>query len=275
VQVKGQSADYEQINESLSMTHPLWSDVRNSVSITSGVRNVLIDSDAVLPETGQIIPNELWSANLGLRYAHEFDNGWLGSGGLSVGSASDHPFASIREMNVGTNFMLRVPSGESNAWIFSLMYSPLGELNFPIPGVAYSWNPSPEFHANIGIPFQINWRPTDDWQFQASYMLLRTIHVKSTYRFSHAISAFAAYDWSNESYILLDRPEENDRFFIYDQRVSMGLQLAVIDNWTSSLSAGYIFDRYFFEGTSFSSANGNQVDLGAGPFASLNLGVRY
>ena len=35
------------------------------------------------------------------------------------------------------------------------------------------------------------------------------------------LRAFAAYDWSNESYILLDSQNANDRFFIYDQRVSL------------------------------------------------------
>ena len=74
----------------------------------------------------------------------------------------------------------------------------------------------------------VTWRPTDDWQFQASYMLIHTIHLKAHYRFTDRLSAFAAYDWSNEAYILLDRPEENDRFFIYDQRVSMGLQASFL-----------------------------------------------
>ena len=58
----------------------------------------------------------------------------------------------------------------------------MGELNFPVPGVAFSWNPSPQFHANIGLPLMVMWRPTDDWQFQASYMLIRTIHIKAQYR---------------------------------------------------------------------------------------------
>ena len=199
----------------------------------------------------------------------------MASGGLSIGSASDYPFATIREMNVGVNSMLRVPQGDHNAWIFSLSYAPTSELNFPIPGVAFSYNPSPQFHANIGVPFQMMWRPTDDWQFQASYMLIRTIHVKAQYRIAQCLSAVAAYDWSNEAYSLLDRPDLDDRFFIYDQRASMGLQLAVATNVTASLSAGFVFDRFMYEGQSFSPDNSNAINLGAGPFTSLNLGARF
>jgi hypothetical protein len=106
-------------------------------------------------------------------------------------------------------------------------------------------------------------------------MLIHTIHVKAQYRFAEGWHLFAAYDWSNEAYSLLDRPEDNDRFFIYDQRVSLGVQTALFRRWTASISGGYIFDRYLFEGTSFSASGSNRIDLGNGPFASLNLGVRY
>ena len=144
-----------------------------------------------------------------------------------------------------------------------------------MPGVAFSWNPSPQFHANIGLPLMVMWRPTDDWQFQASYMLIRTIHLKAQYRLTDNLRAFAAYDWSNESYILLDSPDPNDRFFIYDQRVSLGLQAAFLRQWTASVSGGFVFDRYMFEGTSSNSSSADRVDLGNGPFAALNLGARF
>ena len=128
----------------------------------------------------------------------------------------------------------------------------------------------------IGLPFQVTWRPSEQWQFQASYMLIHTIHLKAQYRFTERLIGFAAYDWSNEAYALLDRPEENDRFFIYDQRVSMGLQARLFGKWTASLAAGFVFDRYMFEGTSlFSSGSSDRVNLGDGPFVSLNLGTRF
>jgi hypothetical protein len=258
------------LGQDLSFTHPLWVDPLNALSLSGGVRNRLIETDAVLPETGQLIPSDLWDVHLGLRYARQLDDGWITGGGVSIGSASDHPFAGIREMYVGMNAMLRIPQGEHNAWLFSLMYSPTSELNFPVPGVAFSWNPSPEFHANIGLPLQVTWRPTEDWQFQASYMLISSIRVKAPH-----LRAFAAYDYSNEAFALLDRPEENDRFFMYDQRVSMGLQASLWRHWTASLAAGYVFDRYMFQGTSFTTNNSGVVNLGDGPFASLNLGVRF
>jgi len=275
VPVHGQPGDFQMLGQDLTVTHPLWTDPCDALSITGGIRNRLIDTDASLPDSGQPVPADLWDINLGLRYARLLDNGWTAGGGVSVGSASDHPFAGLAEMNVGVNGMLRVPQGDHNAWLFSLMYSPTSQLNFPIPMVAFSWNPSPEFHANIGLPFMITWRPTEDWQFTASYMLISTIHVKAQYRLARWLSAFAAFDSSSEAYMLLDRPEENDRFFLYDQRASLGLQTLLDRHWTASLSGGYVFNRYMFEGTSFTTSSSNKVDLGDGPFVSLNLAVRY
>ncbi len=275
VPVHGQPSDFEEVGQDFSFTHPLWSDPVSLVSFSAGVNNRIIDTSAVLPGTGQPIPSDLWNIHFGLRYARELDNGWTAGGGVSFGSASDQPFASIREMNLGMNAMLRVPEGEHNAWLFTLTYSPTSELAFPVPGVAFSYNPSPEFHANIGLPFQMVWRPNEDWQFQGSYMLIHTIHLRARRRLTDRMSLFAAYDFSNEAYSLVDRPEENDRFFLYDQRVSMGLQTALFWRWTATASAGYVFDRYLFEGTSLASSASDRVDLGAGPFMMLNIGARF
>ena len=234
VPVRGQPTNFEMVGQNLSFTHPLWTDPLNAWSISGGVCNRLIETEAILPDTGQPIPSELWNVNLGLRYCRQLADGWTAGGGVSIGSASDHPFDNIGVMNVGMNAMLRIPQGENNAWVFSLMYSPTGQLNFPVPGVAYNWNPLPQFHAMIGLPSMMIWRPSEDWQIQASYMLISTIHVKAQYRLGERLSAFAAYDWSNEAYSLLDRPEADDRFFIYDQRVSIGVQMSLVRGWTAS-----------------------------------------
>ena len=99
--------------------------------LSAGVQNRSIETQAVLPDTHQPYPDELWNVNMGLTYFRRLDNDWSWGGGVNFGSASDRPFASIDEMFVGMNAFLRIPSGEHNAWMFSLMYAPMGELRFP------------------------------------------------------------------------------------------------------------------------------------------------
>ena len=124
VPVQGQATDLQMVGENLSFTHPLWKDSLNALSLTGGVRNELIQTDAILPDTGQPVPSDLWGINLGLRYSRQLDDGWITGGGVSIGSASDHPFAGIHEMYVGMNAMLRIPQGEHNAWLFTLCTRP-------------------------------------------------------------------------------------------------------------------------------------------------------
>ena len=120
VPVQGQPSQFQMVGQDLSFSHPLWRTRPNVLSLSGGVRNRLTQTDAILPDTGQPFPENLWNVHLGLRYARQLDDGWIAGGGVSIGSASDHPFASIHEMNVGMNAMLRIPQGEHNAWIFSL-----------------------------------------------------------------------------------------------------------------------------------------------------------
>jgi hypothetical protein len=142
------------LQQSFSVALPMWNDCGDVVIFSTGVRNSMFFTDAVLPDSHRPFPSELWNVNFGSLYSHRFNNGWMGGLGINFGSASDQPFHSINEMNLGFFSYLQVPvRNDRDAWRFSLMYSPVGNLNFPIPGVAYLWNPSDAFHASIGLPF--------------------------------------------------------------------------------------------------------------------------
>ena len=112
---KGQAADWGLVGQDFSVACPLWVDLPNTLMITAGVRNRLIDTDAILPDSHKPYPDELWDARVGLMYMRQLSGDRIIGGGVSVGSASDHPFASINEMNVSMNAMYRIPSGQRNA----------------------------------------------------------------------------------------------------------------------------------------------------------------
>ena len=86
---------------------------------------------------------------------------------------------------------------------------------------------------------------------------------------------YAAYDLGDESYFLAARADTRDRFFLHDQRVHGGLRLDFGRRCAIDLSGGYAFDRYYFEGHSFSDTHRNRVDVEDGPFASLMVELRF
>jgi hypothetical protein len=270
---QGTSLGYEQ--QDFSVSFPIWQIKGDEWTAGFHLRNEIFQTHAILPDTGQPFPDDLWNVHFTTTYRHLFDNGWIASGSVSVGSASDKPFHSIEEMTIGFHAGLRIPQGEHNAWLFSLSYSTTSQLPFPIPGVAFVWRPCPEFAANIGLPFMVMWRPTEELQFDVSYMLITNVHARASYRPFRFLRFFVGYDWNNESYLLADRPDVNDRFFYYDQRVTTGVQVFPWKNVSFELSGGYVFDRYYFEGQHYLNSQANRIDVNDGPFVSLQCQVRW
>jgi hypothetical protein len=278
-QVQNQPAKLGYLQQDFSLNAPFWQCPGEEWSATVHIRAESFHTGAILPDTQQPFPDELWNVHFGTSYRHLFDNGWVAGGTVTLGSASDKPFHSINEMTVGATAFLRVPQGEHNAWLFSLNFSTNSEvLNYiPIPGVAYLYAPSDAFQAMIGFPFaSVFYRPDDDWILQFSYALLTNIHTRATYLALRPLRLYAGFDWSNESYFLVNRPEDRDRFFYFDQSVTLGLQLPVRSfNAVFDLSGGYSFDRYYFEGRTINHQNFNRINVGDAPFVALRAAIRF
>lgn len=148
-----------------------------------------------MPDSRRPFPDELWNVRLGTSYRHLFDPGWIAGGGVSLGSASDQPFAAFDDIVAGANAFLRLPQGEHNAWLFSLAYSSNSELPFPVPGVAYICHPSDCLRVQLGLPFQLLYRPVDEWTLELSYMLVRTVHARATYQPWRPLGVCVGFDW--------------------------------------------------------------------------------
>ena len=97
------------VRQNLSEAVPVWRNGGDVLMLSAGVRNSLFFTDAILPDSHRPFPHELWNVSLGTNYMHKFDNGWSGMLGINFGSASDKPFHSINEMNVGFMSFLQIP----------------------------------------------------------------------------------------------------------------------------------------------------------------------
>jgi hypothetical protein len=276
--VRGQDTHLGYLQQDLNVLTPIWQDVRNELYATARVGVESFFTQAVLPNTGRPFPAELWNVSLGTGYRHLFDNGWIGGGSVSVGSASDKPFHSIDEMTVSASATLRVPRGDRDAWVFGVNLSSNSQvLPFvPIPFVAYLYNPSDRFQALVGFPFaSVTYRPWDDLTLSASYALLTTFHARVSYRVAPPVSVFCALDFDNENYYLADRTDSNQRFFNYSDRLSGGVQVVLARQALLEVSGGYVFDRVFFEGTGGTDQSFNHVGVAPGAFLGAKLQIRY
>ncbi|MDB5311131.1 MAG: hypothetical protein JWO38_5333 [Gemmataceae bacterium] len=276
--VSGQGTKLGYLQEDFLASAPVFLTKTDQLTVRASVRNEAFNTGAVLPDSARAFPDALWNVQTGLNYTHRFDNNWVAGGMLNLGSASDKPFHSIDEMTIGGGGFLRVPSGDRNAWLFTLSYSPTGQIAFPVPGVAYFYQPSDRFYATIGLPLQINYRPIDDLMLDFSYMLLTNMHAGATYRVSSIsprLFLHGGFDWKNESYFLADRTDRQERLFYYDKTLSAGTRYNFNRSMFLDLTCGYAFDRYYFTGRSLSDSHHDRVDVGAGPFAAIQFQGRW
>ena len=275
--IRFQNTELGYVRQDLSLSGPLWQDARNEWGASVNVREEQFHTGGtILPDTRQPFPDELWDVRFGTNYRHQFDNGWIAGASLSFGSASNQPFHGIDELTAGANGFLRIPSGERNAWLFSINYSTNSQINVPIPGVAYLYNPSDHFQAVLGFPFAgVTYRPTDDVTLQLNYALLTNVHARAGYRVVRGVNVYAALDVENENYFLVPREDSRDRFFYYEDRLSTGVQFVLGPKASLDLSGGYVFHRHYFEGRSLSDRDHNRIDLESGPYLGARFQVRY
>jgi hypothetical protein len=258
-------------SQSVSLGVPLQIDERGIWLGLAGVERLGIGTSAAFPQTGLVLPDELWDIEFGVMRIEELGDGWRGGGMARVGSPSDRPFDSLRDMTVTLLAFVTIPSGERDAWSLSLFYSPTGQIVFPIPGVAYIWRPSDSFQMNIGIPFSFEYRPTDEWLISASYRPLTNVECLVRRSLGWNWSVYAAYRTVNETYWLSERTDDRERTYFYDQRVGLGLQRSLGPQWQLDFAASYVFDRQIFQAEKFSGDRNGELDIDPGLGATLSL----
>ena len=262
------------VRQDFSVSAPTWRNDTDSVVLSAHVRSTLYATEAILPDSGREFPNSLWNVGFGFSYMHTFD-GWSAGGMLNIGSVSDRPFNSLREVNIGVGSFVRIPTSERSGWMIGAMYSATGELPFPIPMLAYSWQPNEEFGMNIGLPFSVRWRPVEDWLFDFSYVPIRSVHARATFRIADGLGIYGGFDWTNDSYLLADRLNNKDRLFYYKKSVSIGVRYDIGPSSAIDLSGGYAFDRFYFDGRQWSDNQHDRIDVANSLFLALRFQLRF
>jgi hypothetical protein len=273
--VQGQATEMELWSHELSLSAPIWWSGPDMLLLSVGATTTQFASEAILPHSGRSFPEELWNLRAGSTYIHRFENGWTGGLSLNVSSASDEPFGAMRDVSFGTFAFLRVPVYERDAWSFALMYSPLSELPFPIPGLAYQWQPSDDFRMNVGLPLRLTYCPCEDVTLDFSYMLLRTVHAQASYRLGEWWQFYAAFDWESQRWFLHDRSDDQERLFSYNKRWTLGLQTTMWNHLQVDLYGGHLFDRFYFTGEDLSDDEHDRLDIESGLFIALQAGLKW
>jgi hypothetical protein len=166
---------------------------------------------------------------------------------------------------------------DRDAWILGISYSPTSDFPYPLPIVSYYWQPSDNLQMNIGVPFFVKWRFLPEWVFDGLWVPIRTVSARVTWDSPEMpdVRPYAAFDWVNESYFLANRPDDDDRFYAYEKRLTGGVMLSLPYRLQLDLSAGYVFDRFYFQGKQYGDRNRDRVNVGGGPFFAVQLRLQF
>ncbi|TWU30225.1 DUF6268 family outer membrane beta-barrel protein [Bythopirellula polymerisocia] len=269
--LRSQPGDWSQAGTELNLAAPLSLKPGNIWLATGNVEYMSINTMAVLPDSQLPVPGELWNIGLGVMNFRELDNGWDSGTIISIGSASDRPFAALRDMTATAIAFVEIPHGERDAWNLSLFYSPTSQLPYPLPGVAYVWRPSETFTANIGVPFSLNYQPTKTFTLTASYFPLTNFDVLAKWQLNDYWSLYSSYRVVNETYWLDERLDKNQRFYLFDQRVSLGARRKLFAGLSLDVWGGYVFDREVFQSESFSDNRQDEISIDPGFLGVVQL----
>lgn len=269
-------SDLGLVRQSISAAYPIWRRDGDTVLLTAGVRNTLFSTDAILPDTQELFPQQLWNINTGLMHIHKFENGWSSGLKSTFGSASDKPFININVMNVSFFGFLQAPAkNERDSWLFSVFYSPVGNVEFPLPGIAYLWKPTENLQASIGLPFSVKWKPVEDLTLSFSYIPVTNINARATYLLETGLEVYGGFEWLNEAYFLADRAVLLDRFLGFEMQLISGLRWELSSNTLLDVNAGYAFNRYYGTGQSQFADLQDQVDVSPGAFLGAGLLFKF
>ena len=273
--VRNSDREFGYFRQELSVRFPILNQGPDLLLGGVGVRNTLFTGDAGFPR-GRDMPDSLWDVRGSLIYLRQLDGGWAAGGSVTVGSPSDKPFHSVAEVVPTVNAFLRIPAArEPDAWLFGLFYSPVGELRFPIPAVAYQYTPGDNFQFLIGLPLAVTWKPTDTLRVDAGYIPLRRVKAQVTWTVRDGLEAFGGYEWTNDAYLRAGRLDRKEQLFLYEMRVPGGVRLFFREHWVIDLAAGWAFDRQVFNGRRYGDRGQDGFRVQSGVFAQGRLAYRF
>ncbi len=229
-------------------------------------------TSAILPNSQLPMPSQLWFVETGFFHVRPLANGATAGGTFQFGSASDRPYAASRDLTLmAVVFYNRPAANDRDEWNFSLAYSPTSELPYPLPGLAYVWRPDDTLEAKIGLPSAIEYRPDDNWAFSVNYFPLVNVVATARRRLTERLALLAYYRTDTQTFFLADRLRDDERLYVFDQRVAAGLEQTLGQGLALELTAGYVFDRTIFQGTNFMSGRTDVVSFDPGLGISFQL----
>lgn len=216
---------------------------------------------------------DYYNQQIGLSYKRNLpeDLFWLAS--ISYGSASDRPFKNSRDNTLSANYIQKF----NQEWYGVLNYSNNRTFlnNVPLPGIFYVKEMKRDRALIFGFPFIFWLSPLNEKLSFRYFGLLPWSHRLRLLYNTGKVSPYIGYEESPESYFRHDRERDRDRVFWFERRVMAGLEVSMLKELRLDMSAGWAFDRQFFEARNYSEEKEQLNNIDSSYFISLKVNLSF
>jgi hypothetical protein len=279
VEATNSTEDFSRTTEQFSLAGVVWKSQDAELQLNGQERISELRTDAVFP-SGLPLPDQLQETRVGFLYKRLFGGGWDGGASASIGSWSDSPLTHTALPIVNAALFLRMPSGQANAWIFSLSYSnERSELNdVPVPGVEFAWTVDPTLQVLLGFPVEsVVWKPSSSVRCDFIASGFGYLHLGGSYAPFDGfkpLRVLAAIDFGGDRFQRQDPADPRDLIFFRALTYSVGAEVREERVGSLSASVGYATQREIIEGHSFTDT-ANHLDVANGVVLRLSAEARF
>ena len=197
---------------------------------------------------------------------------------LSYGSASDKTFSNSRNnaVNLTATYGFK-KSNEKSQWLLLLNYSNNRTFlnNIPLPSVGYLYRPSDKFTVFAGLPFiSLTWVDFPNYIHSIS-ISPASLKLDFSWGILGPIRFYSLFNYQAQSYLHLNRSEDELRLLFVEKRVGVGLRAPVSRAVSFDFGLGYSFDRYLFEGEGVYSKIGDKLYLDEDMYCLVKASVSF
>jgi len=273
-EVEGQALDLGLTKHQVEILAPLRQDRTQELGVIVKAQEWTIETEAVLPDSGRSLPEELQQVGLGAFYRRQTADGWTWGLLAGLDSSADRPFQSEDEIALSGTAFVRLPRNRTQAWLVFLHYSNLADYwnGLPLGGFAWQYLPSPRTQMLLGLP--VVWfrhLPTKSTSLSLLYLLPQTVSARAGWRPTDRTETYVTLDSTHKGFFLTDRRDKNNRLLFYETKGLVGFDFRVSENLSLDLAGGWVFERMVFEGENFGDRAQNRLDLESGPTFRLKV----
>lgn len=191
------------------------------------------------------LPGNLYNAGAALNYR---SGRYSFSGGLR--SASDRPFYSAHETDLGLNASRVISSKGPHRLSFGLAYSSRRSFarGIPFPYLLYSYR-TEKF--TFLAPFSASWRPSPEYELSASYMPPKSFRAGVSRKLSDKLRLGTYYYYGTLQFDLARRPDKDYTTFIEQHNAGLSVNYARSKEHFIQAYAGWAIKGRYYNGRTY------------------------